>query len=176
MSDPISVAGSALGVVSVGIQVCQGLLSYYNAWRSYNSQISHFYNTIEGLNATLENLQLSLEKLGFTNTRAAQNVFRSIVSCEDGVKALKTTLEKFSSIKAPQGLREKFHSYSLQTLFPFKQGTLQSMKAVVMDLQINLNSALQVLEMSVNHPSTSTSCAKLIYSDSETSSLAKARR
>lgn len=56
MSDPISVAGSALGVVSVGIQVCQGLLSYYNAWRSYNSQISHCYNTIEGLNATLENL------------------------------------------------------------------------------------------------------------------------
>lgn len=149
MGDPISVAGSAVGVISIGIQACQGLLSYYHAWRSYNGQVSHVYNKIEGLNATLENLQFSFEKLGYTNTPAAQNVIRSIASCEDGVKALGTTLEKFGSIKVPQGFREKLHSYSLQTMFPFRQDTLQAMKAIVTDLQNNLDSALQVLEMYV---------------------------
>lgn len=147
MADPISVAGSALGVISVGIQVCQGLLSYYNAWKSYNHQVSHVYHMIEGLNATLDNLQLSFEKVGNTNTPAAQNVIRSIASCEDGVKALGTTLEKLSSIKSPHGVREKLQTYSLQTMFPFKQDTLQSMKAIVTDLQNNLDSALQVLEL-----------------------------
>lgn len=162
MADPVSVAGSAVGVISIGIQVCQGLLSYYTAWRSYNGQVSHVYNKINGLNATLENLQSSFEKLSYTNQPATRNVLRSIASCEDGVKALGTTLEKFSSIKAPQGLREKAHNYSLQTMFPFKQDTLQSMKAIVTDLQNNLDSALQVLELYVNNSSKTTSCAKLI--------------
>lgn len=174
MGDPISVAGSAVGVISIGIQVCQGLLSYYHAWRSYNGQVSHVYNKIEGLNATLENLQLSFEKLG-SNTPAAQNVIRNIASCEVGVKALGTTLEKFSSIKVPQGVREKLHSYSLQTMFPFRQDTLKSMKDLVTDLQNNLDSALQVLEMYVNFSCTIISWAKLIILDIETSSPVRVR-
>lgn len=161
MPDPFSVAGSAVGVVSVAIQVCQGLLSYYKAWRSYNTQVNHVCKKIDGLNATLENLQLSLEKLG-TNAPATRNVSRSIASCEDGVKALGTTLEKLSAIKAPQGVREKAHNYSLQTMFPLKQDTLQSMNAIVTDLQNNLNSALQALELYVNSASGRVSGGKLI--------------
>lgn len=151
MADPVSVAGSALGVISIAIQVCQGLLSYYNAWRSYDVHVSHVYNKIHGLNATLQNLQSSFEKLDSTKSPAVQNVLQSITSCDAGVDTLRITFEKFRSIKAPQGVREKLHSYSRQTMFPFKQDTLQSMKAIVTDLQNNLDSALQVLELYVNN-------------------------
>ncbi|MCJ1467990.1 hypothetical protein MMC07_006616 [Pseudocyphellaria aurata] len=161
MADPVSVAGSAVGVISIAIQVCQGLRSYYTAWTSYNGQVNHVCNKIDGLNATLENLQLSLEKLG-TNTPAARNVFRSIASCEDGVNALGAMLVKLSAIKAPQGVREKVHNYSLQTLFPLKQDTLHSTSAMVMDLQSNLNSALQTLELYVSSASGTAGGAKLI--------------
>ena len=162
MADPVSVAGSAVGVISIAIQVCQGLLSYYNAWRSYDVQVSHVYDKIHGLNATLQHLHSSLEKLDSTKSPAAQNVLRSITSCDAGVEALRVTFEKFSSTRAPQGVREKLHSYSRQTMFPFKQDTLQSMKVIVTDLQDNLVSALQVLELYVNNSFANIRRAQLI--------------
>jgi len=36
----MDVAGSAVGIVSLGIQVCQGLLDYYDSWKGYKTAIS----------------------------------------------------------------------------------------------------------------------------------------
>lgn len=42
----LDVAAGAVGIVSLGIQACQGLLSYYNDWRDYKSEISSAYDAI----------------------------------------------------------------------------------------------------------------------------------
>ena len=54
-------AGTAAGIASLGIQVCQGLLSYYEAWRSYHQDIcdacdkaSELEKTFALLNDTLQ--------------------------------------------------------------------------------------------------------------------------
>lgn len=39
MSDPLSVAGTAVGIASLGIQVCQGLIKYLQAVNDRNEEI-----------------------------------------------------------------------------------------------------------------------------------------
>ena len=57
----MDVAGSAVGIASLGIQVCQGLLSYYDGWRSYNSDVRSAYDTVDDLSRTLALLKASLD-------------------------------------------------------------------------------------------------------------------
>jgi hypothetical protein len=57
----MEVAGTAVGIASLGIQVCQGLLSYYDSWKSYDSDISSTYNTISDLSKTLILLKTTLQ-------------------------------------------------------------------------------------------------------------------
>jgi hypothetical protein len=42
----MAVAGSAVGIASLGIQVCQGLLSYYNSWEGFTTDITSTYDCI----------------------------------------------------------------------------------------------------------------------------------
>jgi hypothetical protein len=53
-------AGTAVGIASLGIQVCQGLLSYYDTWKSYDPDISSIYDAITDLSKTLILLKTTL--------------------------------------------------------------------------------------------------------------------
>lgn len=57
----MEVAGTAVGIASLGIQVCQSLLSYYADWQEYNANISNTYKVIVDLGKTLTLLKSSLE-------------------------------------------------------------------------------------------------------------------
>jgi len=45
----LGVAGSAVGTASLGIQVCQGLLQYYNDWKSYDDDIAAICGSVNDL-------------------------------------------------------------------------------------------------------------------------------
>lgn len=52
----LGIAGSAVGVASLGLQVCQGLLKYYNNWKDYNEDMAIAYRSIETLEETCVSL------------------------------------------------------------------------------------------------------------------------
>lgn len=58
----MDVAGTAVGVASLGIQVCQGLRSYYDDWKTYDADISSTYSTITDLSKTLMILKSTLQQ------------------------------------------------------------------------------------------------------------------
>jgi hypothetical protein len=53
MGDPFSVAGSAVEVISLGLQVCQGLALYINKYKSADKEIRNFECKVEGLEVFL---------------------------------------------------------------------------------------------------------------------------
>jgi len=67
----MDVAGTAVGIASLRIQICQGLLLYHNSWKSYNSDISSTYNAINNLSKILILLRTTLQQ-GLEEERVAQ--------------------------------------------------------------------------------------------------------
>ena len=145
-----SAAAGAVGVISLGIQVCQGLVSYCNAWKSHDKDIGDAAEKLTSLRLTLEALQDILPKVESSNPSALpvlQTVRRQISSSSDGLDKLHAALTKFQSLGTPTGFRESLRNFKQQSLFPFRKDILKTLQDTVKDLQAILGSAVQVLGM-----------------------------
>src|SRR6266511_2160973 len=105
MADPFSVAGSAVGVISLGISVCQGLLQYYASWRDYGDDIVATMRLLEGLMTSFQSLKLVVESPDFKPELVGQ-LKEKIMNCEDGVERLRKKIEKIKK-EDPTSLQKK---------------------------------------------------------------------
>ena len=147
MGDPFSIAGSAVSVISLGIQVCSGLLPYYEAFKSYDSYGIRVYGKLDGLKTTLVTLQESLERLAPTSASAVENTRRKILSCQTGFQVIEQTWKDCQRSSSSDGIRQKVQNVRRRIAFPFKKSTLQDLDALMTDLQLNLDTAILTLAM-----------------------------
>lgn len=148
MGDPFSVAGSAVGVISLGLSVCQGLLAYYGPFKAYDEQIHDVSNRITTFDSTLKVLQdvLANTQVFFTpmTAQSATVALDSIFNCQEGLERLSKTLDKCKNTST------SFLGSQIPTnriLYPFKRDTLMALLETVSWLQAHLNTSLQILNM-----------------------------
>lgn len=159
----LAAAGSVVGLISLSIQSCQGLTSYYSAWRSYDEQISQTYRYVDELRLTCEHLERELQNISQIQKPAVEQVVELIASCQDEIHSLRYALDRCHSTHLPQSLGEKIVLHRARLLYPFKKQTLQTLKGTVHDIQGNLGSALQVLQLYVNRYQRKTESTKAAF-------------
>ncbi|GAB7364764.1 hypothetical protein MBLNU230_g5562t1 [Neophaeotheca triangularis] len=140
-------AGTAVGIASLGIQVCQGLLSYYEAWKGYDSDISSTYNAITDLSKTLTLLKATLEQ-NMSDERAGR-ISTCVRDCEDALLELEKKRASLQKYARPEGLRQKMRSGVQRSWYPFRKETLETLKVSVTEVQGRLMLALQVLQLDI---------------------------
>jgi hypothetical protein len=143
----MEVAGSAVGIASLGIQVCQGLLSYYDAWKSYDSDISGTYDAVTDLSKTLTILKTTLREE--VDRERVGRVDTCVKGCEDALLKLDEKRRSLQEYSQPEGLRQKMRSGLQRSWYPFRKETLAALKGSVTDVQERLKLALQVLQLEV---------------------------
>lgn len=143
----LATAGSLVGLISLSIQSCQGLASYYSAWKSYDEQIGHTHRHLDELRITCETLERELQRITQNQEPAVQQVVRLIASCQDGINGLRHALEQCHSVQIPHTLAAKLELYRARALYPFRKQTLKTLQDHVHSVQGNLSSALQVLQL-----------------------------
>ena len=148
MADPFSVAGGVVGVVTLAITACQGVISYYNTWETQDQNISDAKGKIERLQNSLSALKDVLPKIS-SSSAIAQHVEQCVRCCEEGTSRLEHFLGKCRKNPAPVSLRDKIRVCRQQALFPFRESSLDSLGQIVQDLERNLGTALQVLQLYV---------------------------
>lgn len=139
----MDVAGTAVGVASLGIQVCQGLLDYYQACASFNADIQEARIWVIRLQRTLVILGNVLQGVNARHD-VFQNAQSGILNCEDGIRRLETKLRKINK-GCPTTAREKFKALGHRLAYPFQQSTLAKLKEIVRDLIGQLSLSMQVL-------------------------------
>ena len=144
----MDVAGSAVGIASVGIQICQGLLSYYDGWRDYGPDIAGARDSITDLGDTLALLKGSLENGGLDNKRT-ERVKSCLESCNKGLGELSKKLQELQKYDKAEGLRQKARSEMQKMWYPFRKDTLARLRGNVGDVRERLKLALQVLQLAV---------------------------
>lgn len=156
MGDPFSVAGSAVGVVSLGLQVCQGLASYINKYRSADKEVRNCKCKVDGLNLILQELYDLLTGADGTDPSLSGKfkvALRMITDCKGGIEDLERTLPKIqsNSSEPSQGVFPKIKTASKRALYPFRRDALVGLLPVLEGLQENLDTALALLQMYVEH-------------------------
>jgi hypothetical protein len=141
----MEVAGSAVGIASLGIQVCQGLLTYYDAWKAYDHDIASTYNVITDLRDTLTILETMLQQEG--ETERVRRVETCVNNCKDALLELDKKRKSLQKYSQPEGLRQRMRAGLQRSWYPFRKDTLDALEATVTDVQERLKLALQVLQL-----------------------------
>ncbi|KAF6832422.1 hypothetical protein CMUS01_06914 [Colletotrichum musicola] len=92
MYDPLSAAGSVVGIISLGLQVTQSLYNYYNAFRSQQSDTSHTLKKIKNLQGLLDQLLSQIqtaERKSRVGLQLAQDIADIVQECEELIQELK---------------------------------------------------------------------------------------
>ena len=144
----MEVAGSAVGISSLGIQVCQGLLTYYDAWKSFDSDISSTYDSIDDLSRTLISLKTSLNSEELDKEKR-ERVKRCLQSCEESLVKLSHKSQKLRQYGQPEGVRQKVWAELQRAWYPFRASTLAKLREIVADVRERLKLAAQVLQLDV---------------------------
>lgn len=88
MADPLSLTGTVVGIVSLGIQVSNGIIQYYNQWKNYDSDINSTDQMVDQLRTTFSLLENKLKLEILLERDAANQILSGIKLCEGGIVEL----------------------------------------------------------------------------------------
>ncbi|OAL29270.1 hypothetical protein AYO22_02164 [Fonsecaea multimorphosa] len=151
MSEPLSTASSVFGVVSLGLTVCQGLVSYLSDFKGQAQYVDSLTQKVENLQNCLTLLEqgLPLWKVRFPYT--APQIQQHIIACDPSLKVLKTKLSGFKQKQGPSLRRDKLHDFAQKAAFPFRKPAIAELSGIIDGLQQNLNTVLLIVGLYVEN-------------------------
>jgi hypothetical protein len=138
MADGFSIGGSVVGVVSLTIEACKGIVWYTTNVKEAKDKTSKVREQMESLADLLEVLETVIGQRD--PTTCSESVRTEIIACKDALTKIKDKLP----IQTYNGKNLQRLKYRL--LFPFKQDGILWCKEVAESIQLNLNTALHILE------------------------------
>ncbi|PQE26429.1 Ankyrin repeat-containing domain protein [Rutstroemia sp. NJR-2017a BBW] len=158
----VGAVSNIAGIVSVGIQVCEGLVNYYNAWKGSKKENSTMIQSIESLLDCLSLLKRALESPAFDETLVI-NVESKILDCEESINELHDELRKIMVCKlsgvaqdasierkdnANPSIKDKMAEQGRRLLYPFRKSTLMRIQESIEHVRINLVLSMDTLNLS----------------------------
>jgi hypothetical protein len=112
MADP----GSAVGIISLGIQVAQGLLKFYSSFSAYDVDIAHATQRVERLYSTLAALEAPLSRLELRNDSISERVRISLNSCRQELLNLEDVVKKCAEVSVPHTISTRIQRVKTRAL------------------------------------------------------------
>ncbi|KAF2642199.1 hypothetical protein P280DRAFT_296468 [Massarina eburnea CBS 473.64] len=143
MSDPFSVAGTAVGIISLGIEACKGLIWYIDNVKDAKEKAEHLRRESEHLTDLLEELETSI-----SNIEPGLNVSSSrsgIVACAAALEQITKRLQKSSGSQSR--LRACIRDLGERLSYPFRAQDLAYWRDALGHVQQNLQTALSAFQI-----------------------------
>ncbi|KAH7130131.1 hypothetical protein B0J11DRAFT_522504 [Dendryphion nanum] len=144
------VAGVVVGFTSLGVQICQGINSFYGPFKSFHDDIDAIVIRVEGLQASLEALQSVRNRLDRPSTIVDAQLNDAINSCARQLERVDLTRKKYGDVRLPETWEDKARIARKRLLWPFKKDALTELQTNLDRLQSNLQVALDILGLD-NH-------------------------
>lgn len=138
-------AGTAVGVISLGIQVCQGLVKYYGSWKDAPKDVELMCKSMRSLEETLNMVNTAVKDNGVAS-QAQSRIRNEIDSCATSIAELQSRLIEVQEINGPR-IWPKVHGQGRRLLYPFREGTLKKLIGIAVEMRDNLRFALDVLQL-----------------------------
>jgi len=142
MADPFSITGSAVGVVSLAIQVCKGLEWYLSGVKEAKDKAEQIAAETEELANLLERLESVIGKGDPSQSVSATRT--GIVSCANAIATIRKKL-KSDDQAANSGIKSNLKRLTKRLAFPFKEADITYWRDVLNTIQQSLQTALLAL-------------------------------
>lgn len=141
MSDPLSVAGTAVGIISLGLQVSGKIVSYCQKWQGFNEDIQNIGQKADGLRMPLRALGELINDFHTTDPAIASDLENKAKSIEQVIKRLKTATDRYASTTSDP---DSFRFQLKKAAYPFRKEGLREMASDLDSVQAMLQTAIQM--------------------------------
>ncbi|MCJ1423797.1 hypothetical protein MMC29_001682 [Sticta canariensis] len=147
MPDPISITGTAAGLISLGIQVTQSLVEFYRSYKLRDSALADTVERLERLSDTFQCLEKTLDRNVQTEQqRLISSIEISIKKCDELIHELQEECHKFYKTSS-KGIVTAIEVAGRRATYPFRQSTLQKLDEDIAEIRDNLSPGLTVLQL-----------------------------
>jgi hypothetical protein len=143
MADPFSVAGTAVGITSLGIQTCQILYNYYSQLKGYRDDIDNVLQQVQGLQGILESVREVKARFEIDDHAPSSQLQLALEACQKALGELKKMADKCNTSQQSGSIQSRIKDVKKRVLWPYKKDTLEGMQATLSRFQENLSLALQ---------------------------------
>ncbi|KAF5721691.1 hypothetical protein FMUND_3496 [Fusarium mundagurra] len=149
MSDPLSVAGSAVGIISLGIQVCQGMISYLQSFKGQDQDIQDSLNYVQTVISILYSLKGILPKVDKSSSETPA-IRRCLAESEEKLREFQQFSLKLRGTQSPEhDVLGKMNHARRALLYPFREGKLKSLCQSLKGLLQNLSLCLDITTLDI---------------------------
>ncbi|RSL55458.1 hypothetical protein CEP54_009348 [Fusarium duplospermum] len=149
MGEPLSVAGSAVGIISLGIQVCQGLVQYADAIREQQRDVDDGMDEVRSLLAVFKSLKQTIARIEIDSPENAKSLLEHLRQAEAKLQSLEETLTEVGiPVNAtPSSIKGKMKKTYRVAIYPMKKGKLEGARQNVQSILGILATALQTVDL-----------------------------
>lgn len=144
MVDPVSLSASAAGLISLGIQACQGITQYLNAIKSRKDELASARRRTEDLSQILEWAQKSFTTIQAANF-AGPEIERNIESCTEEINKLSDLVTKLlgdAANTSKSKLSAQIDTARRKVRYPFDRSKIR-------DLEERLSRTVECLQLTL---------------------------
>lgn len=148
MTDPVSIAGSAAGLISLGIQVTQSLCDFYRSYKDLDSDLSVTTQKLECLLEIFCSLERTISNCSIQEDERdlIKKVETSIKACDELIQGLQDEYGKLNKTSS-DGFKVAFKIAGRRATYPFRKSTLQKLDENIDEVRTNISFALGVLQL-----------------------------
>lgn len=150
MSDPLSVAGSAVGIISLGIQVCQGLIQYAGAIRGRQQDVNDGMGEVRSLLAVFKSLEQTITRIETDSPENAKSLLEHLLQAEVKLRSLGDALTEVGiPVNISSTIKGKMKETYRAAIYPMKRSKLEAARQNVQSILGILTAALQTVDLYV---------------------------
>ncbi|KAG5769221.1 hypothetical protein H9Q72_003493 [Fusarium xylarioides] len=143
MADPLSIASSVAGLVSLGLTLCGGLHNYFNAAKDRHRDIETASQNLNLLQSNILIIQSSTLKLGHRHALSANGVNQGLANCESQLNTLQQTLLDLTRAEGLSDTKGKLKRQKLIVRYPFDQKKLLQLQDQLSKANATLSNFVQ---------------------------------
>jgi hypothetical protein len=139
----VAAASSAAGSISLGLQVCGGIIKYYGDCKGQHGDIAALTARVEDLSDVMEFLHGVFQASQQQGHSPYHVVVRQVLSCEATIHELDDKLKKLrATTSSTNQLKKTAKDAYRKAMYPFRKPETQALNATLADLQHNLHVAI----------------------------------
>ncbi|KAH7219660.1 hypothetical protein DER44DRAFT_761358 [Fusarium oxysporum] len=152
MADPLSIAGLALAVVSLGLQVTVSITDYFDSLKYCDQDIASIEQQNDTLRKTLQVIESSISRFQNDHRTATEALRQCLDSCKEELKALESMVATLiTDNQGTAGRKNKARNKGKELLYPFHRPKLEQIATKLHHINATLQLGLQSLGLSVSH-------------------------
>jgi hypothetical protein len=156
-------AGTIVGVVALGITLCDGIIQYCRAWKHQDDDVRALNELTNGLKTVLQDVEIFLQQQPNLDLTAVPSVRHSLKACNDQISKALDISDKYATAQA--STKGKMKDLIQRLKFPFQRNVLGELRDIMTAFRGNVDVALQLLNIDLTV--SETELIRKLHSDSK---------